>query len=189
MSAGAELQTLVKKHPVTAVAVLVSIACGVLLYVRSSGIAERSDLATRKAEEAEKMQTNISNSSGLQEQTEKAQEATKEIEARLVRASQLAINLQYFYKLESDSGVKILDVRQSPVPAPRAGAPATTYVGIPYTVSVQGTFAQTLSFLKRIETGRHFCRFQTVTYTKAGTVGRAADLMNLSVNLELLGQP
>ena len=117
--------------------------------------------------------------------------ATKEVEQRLVRASQLAINLQYFYKMEAESGVKILDVRQNPLPAgPRPG-PRATYVGVPYSVSVQGTFTQTLSFLKRIENGRHFSRFLSVSYTKAGGTEAAltGELMNLTINLELLGQP
>lgn len=191
MSAGAELQVMIRKHPVSAVAVALSLACGVLLYVRSSTIAEKTDESARKADEAAKMQANITNSAGLAEQTERMREAVKEIDTRLVSASQLAINLQYFYRMEADSGVKILDVRQNVPGQPRAGAPKGTYTGIPYNVSVQGTFAQTLAFLKRLESGRHFCRFLTVTYTKAGSSDRAGsgDLMNLSINLELLGQP
>lgn len=190
MSAGAELQALVKKHPIGAVAVLVSVACGVLLYVRSSSIAERTRASEDKAREAAGMQANITNSVGLAEQTEKMKEAAKEVDSRLVRRNQLAINLQYFYRMEADSGVKILDVRQGELPQQR-NAPRTTYVGIPYNVSVQGTFAQTLSFLKRLENGRHFPRFISVTYTKAGSSDRAGpgDLMNLSINLELLGAP
>lgn len=191
MSAGAEFQVLIKKHPISAVAVAISLACGVLLYLRSSTIAEKSDESTRKADEAAKMQANITNSAGLSEHTERMKEAANEIDARLVRASQLAINLQYFYKMEADSGVKILDVRQNSLPPPRPGAAKAAYIGIPYNVSVQGTFAQTLSFLKRLENGRHFCKFLTVTYTKSGSSDRAgaSQLMNLSINLELLGQP
>lgn len=191
MSAGAEFQVLIKKHPISAVAVALSLACGVLLYIRSSTIAEKTDESTKKADEAAKMQANITNSAGLPEQAERMKEAVNEIDARLVRASQLAINLQYFYKMEADSGVKILDVRQNPVAPLRPGMPKGTYIGIPYNVSVQGTFAQTLSFLKRLENGRHFCKFLTVTYTKSGSSERAGagELMNLSVNLELLGQP
>lgn len=191
MSAGTELQALLKKHPLRAVAVAIIIACGVLLYVRSSAIAEKTEESTRLSEEASKMQANITNSSGLAEHTERIREATKEIDSRLVRASQLAINLQYFYRIEADSGVKILDVRQHSVPPARPGAAKTTYTGIPYNVSVHGTFAQTHSFLKRLENGRHFCRFLTVTYTKAGGAegGSGGGLMNLSINVELLGQP
>jgi hypothetical protein len=191
MSAGAELQALVKKHPVSAAAVLVAVACGVVLYLRSSTIAERTEESTRKSEEAAKMQANITSATGLPEQVEAMKVATKEVEARLVRASQLAINLQYFYKIEAESGVKILDVRQNTLPTgPRPG-PRTTYTGVPYTVSVQGTFAQTLSFLKRIESGRHFSRFLSVSYTKSGgtEAAVAGELMNLTINLELLGQP
>lgn len=191
MSAGAELQVLVKKHPVSAVAVLVAVVCGAVLYLRSSAVAERTEESARKAEEAAKMQANITSAVGLPEQTEAMKAATKEVEARLVRASQLAINLQYFYRMEADSGVKILDVRQNPLPAgPRPG-PRTIYTGIPYNVSVQGTFAQTLSFLKRLESGRHFSRFLNVTYTKAGGSEAAVsgELMTLTINLELLGQP
>ena len=190
MSAGAEFQALVRKHPVSAVAVLVSVVCGAVLYLRSSTVAERTEEGTRKAEEATKMQANITSANGLPEQVEGMKAATKEVESRLVRASQLAINLQYFYKMEAESGVKILDVRQNPLPGARSG-PRPTFVGVPYSVSVQGTFTQTLSFLKRIESGRHFSRFLSVSYTKAGGTEAAltGELMNLTISLELLGQP
>lgn len=190
---GADLIALIKKHPVGTGALLVCLVCGALIYFRGEEIARREQLGEEKAQEAAKVLANVSHSVNLAEQTETLQAATKEIESRLVRPTQIALNLQYFYKMESDTGVKILDVRQNYNPnarAPGRGS-ATAYVPVPYNVSVQGTFGQTLLFLKKIEAGRHITRFTLISYTKAGgsDVGDAQDQMTLSINLELLGQP
>jgi Tfp pilus assembly protein PilO len=188
---GADLVALMKKHKLTSVAVLISVVCAVVVYFRGGAIEEKTSESAAKAEEAAKIKANITNSANLPEQVEAIKGAVGEIESRLVRPGQLATNLQYFYRLEADTGVKILDARQGNVPANRPG-PKTAYVGVPYSVSVQGTFAQTLAFLRRLETGRHFAKFVSVTYTKAGGAADAsspANLMTLSINVELLGQP
>jgi Tfp pilus assembly protein PilO len=187
---GADLAALLKKHPIGAAALLVSLICAALIYFRGGAIAEKTQLGGEKTTEADKMQTNISAAANLAEQTATMQAATKEIETRLVRGNQLAINLQYFYKLEADTGVKILDVRQSGT-SPARGAQKTVYTGIPFTVSVQGSFNQTMAFLKKLESGRHFNRIIQVTYAKSGgsDSSRSESAMTLAINLELLGLP
>ncbi len=187
---GADLITLLKKHPLSAGALLVCVICGALIYLRGGEITGRTQRSDEKTAEAAKVQANVANAAGLPGQTEALQASVKELESRLVRSNQIALNLQYFYRMESETGVKILDVRQNNVPSGRNAAKAA-YVGVPYSISVQGTFAGTLLFLKKIETGRHITRFLGATYTKAGgsDVSDASALMTLSINLELLGQP
>ncbi len=190
---GADLLALIKKHPTGFGALLICVICGALIYFRGSEIAERGGLSDEKAAEAAKVQTNVANAANLSEQTQALQSAGKELESRLVRPTQIALNLQYFYRMESDTGVKILDVRQNYNPAARAATRglATAYVPVPYVVSVQGTFAQTLLFLKKIEAGRHITRFSSVSFTKAGgsDSGETSNMMTLSINVDLLGQP
>ena len=104
----------------------------------------------------------------------------------MVNASELAKNLQYFYKLETDTRVKLLSLFQNPVPAPKPGAkPALT--GIGYTVSYQGGYAEALNFWSRLESGAHYSRLisaniSTNSSTREGPV-------TVSLALELLGQP
>lgn len=195
---GADLIALIKKQPIAFAFAFVAFACGLLMYFRS----DATDLARQHFEardsEARKMEANVRHLAGLPEETEQMQEAGRQFEARLIRAGQLANNLQFFYRIEAETGVKLIDVRQNPVPAPRPNAPRTTaYAAVPFTLSVQGSFAQVYDFLRRIEAGSHFTRFNQVTFTKidaaaATTTGTAAapgDLMNVSLLVEMLGTP
>lgn len=181
----ADLVALLKKHPIGFGCALLSIACAVALYLRSGNIeASQAELEARSAEAA-KMTANIRNSAGLPEQVAELQGITKELESRLLKASQLAVNLQYFYKLETENEVKLIDIRQNAV---RRNT-RTAYQGVPFTVSVQGSFAQVMNFLNRLQNGRHFCRIGTTNFTKSAGADAGAPVVNLSINLELLGQP
>ena len=110
-------------------------------------------------------------------------QSTKLLEGRLIKASQLATNLQYFYRLESDTGLKLTDVRQNQVG--RTGT--SLYIGIPYSVTFQGNFKQVLEFLQRIESGKYFSKFSSISFNK--TTGATGGMLNVSMNIELLGTP
>jgi Tfp pilus assembly protein PilO len=179
----ADLVALLKKHPISVGCALLSIVCGVLLYTRSSSISDsQAELEARTADLAS-MNANIRNSANLPEQVAEVQALTKELDGRLMKASQLAVNLQYFYKLETENEVKLVDVRQNALPKNSK----STYVGVPFSVSVQGSYTQVMNFLNRLQNGRHFCRINTANFSK--NAGAGGPLVNLVINLELLGQP
>ncbi len=178
----ADLTVLVRKHPVGVGCLLVIIACGALLYLRSGNIiASQAELDASSAQAA-KMSANVRNANGLSEQLSEIQALSKELDSRLMKASQLAVNLQYFYKLETENEVKLVDVRQGAFPRNTK----TLYTGVPFNVSVQGPFTNVMNFLSRLQNGRHFCRINSANFTKAGASG--GDIA-LALNLELLGQP
>ncbi len=182
----ADLVALLKKHPVSFACLLLCLAAGVGIYLRYGNIlASQNELESKSAEVA-KMTANIRNATGLAEQVAEIQGHTKELEARLLKASQLAVNLQYFYKLETENEVKLIDVRQNALPR---STKATAYIGVPFTVSVQGSYTQVMNFLNRLQNGRHLCRINAANFTKVAGTGSAGSLVNLSLNLELLGQP
>lgn len=186
---GADLSAILKKHPLGVVCGLITVICAALLYYRADNItASQAELEARTAE-ANKMIANVRNSTGLAEQVAEIQEQRKELEARLLKAGQLAVNLQYFYKLEAETEVKLSgDVRQGVAPKTNK-----SYIGVPFAVSVQGSYAQVANFINRLQNGRHFCRITTATLNRStGSDSSAAsgerDMM-LSLNLDLLGQP
>ena len=178
----AELVPLLKKHPISLTCGVVCLACAFILYYRSDKVGEYQRLNEQKAAEAAAMIANVRNSEKLVEQTAEMQAAAKELENRLMRAGQLAVNLQYFYRLEADTGVKLVDVRQG---GPKAGAKGAAFIVVPYTVAVQGTFPQVLTFLGRLQKGTHFCRFLALGMTKA----TGDNQVSLSLSLEILGLP
>jgi hypothetical protein len=146
-----------------------------------------------KSNEGQRLAENIKNSFQLPEQLEALKAANREIESRIIRVGQLANNQQYFFRLESETGVKLLDLRQAQPPrtAPLAAKAGNQPVG--FNVSVQGSYAQVMDFLRRLESGIHYCRILTAELNPVDdTVLTGAPRSNatrLTLNLELLGQP
>lgn len=180
-----------KKYPV-------AIGCGVLSvlllagsYIRNSRASELVTLMRQKEEEGQKILDNIRNGTNLPEQFETLSAATKGLEARLVRAPERARNQQYFYRVESDTGVKELSLQPNPSsPAQQRGS-KTLYTGISYTIAVQGDYRQILFFVGRLESGPHFYRLISASLSRPGPRGgpNSSPTISLSLTLELLGLP
>lgn len=190
---GADLVALIKKQPVGVACGLVSLVCVALYFLRDSAIEEYTIAGEQRAAEAAKILANVRNSSGLQEQVTEMQAATKEMSTRLLRENQRALNLQYFYRLEAETGARLVDVRQGSIPSAR-GAAAATFVGIPFVVSVEGSFKQTMDFLKKIESSPSFTKFNSINFARVSTgdgAGRSAgpSSISMTMNIDLLGQP
>lgn len=180
----ADLIVRIKKQPIGFACLMICLLSGGWLYFRSGEIDARQEEYRAKSEQAAKFISNVGISKNLPEQVAELQAVTKEMDGRLVRAGQLAVNLQYFYKLEAENEVKLLDVRQNPVPKNTK----TLYAGIPYNVNIQGPYKNVMAFLQRLEKGKHFCRINGASFTKTG--GTTGDgTMTLALSLDLLGQP
>lgn len=191
---GADLIALARKHPISTACVLVIVVCGLLTYFRLDVIEASQAEYETKSGEAAKTIANVKNAPGLEDQVAELQRLGKELDSRLIKVDQLAVNLQYFYRLETENGVKLLDVRQNAPVRARTAKPNFTVV--PFSVTVQGSYAQVMKFLGALQTGRHFCRVANATFSKVGGIGSTdnglspdAQELNLSLSLELLGQP
>jgi hypothetical protein len=177
---------LLKKNPI-------SVGCGVLtlalaggLYYRGDAIpAAEAELAQKQAE-AERFATNLNYSAQLKEQLDALIAANKAIDAGIVRASQVGTNTQYFYKLESETGVKMVDFRPLAVTPPAKGS-KSAFISVGFTVSVQGTFPQVLDFLRQLEAGARYTR--VLTASVSGSVTNRKAPLTLTLTVELLGLP
>ncbi len=182
----AELLAFIKKNPISVGCGLLCLILGAGIYFRSSEIPDAEAALAQKSAEAARYAANIKNAAQLKEQLDVLVAASKEIDSRIVHAGQLGVNSQYFYKLENESGAKLIDFRQgSLVAAPKGTKPSFNPVG--FTVSVQGNLSQMIEFLHRLESGAHFCRVTSATCGTTGT-GRSG-LLTLTITLELLGLP
>lgn len=174
-----------------------AIGCGTLsaalligLFYRSGRAGDLSAQLKQKEQEGQRILDNVRDGSNLAEQYEALAAAVRELESRLIRSSEPAGNQQYFYRLESETGVKEISLQPATVtPADRRRGPKTLYTGVGFTISVQGNYRQILSFLGRLESGPHFYRLAraSVARTKAGGAGAAT--ITLTLTLELLGLP
>ncbi len=178
-----EIIAFVKKNPISIGCGALSLALAAGIYFRSDELPAAEDELAEKSTEAARLAANIQNAAQLKEQVEALTVADKEMETRLVTLEQLK-NYGYFYKLESETGTKMTAINQSIV-APPKGA-KTAFIPVPFTITVQGSFAQILDYLRRLESGARYCRVMGVTCSVTPT---DRNTVTLALNLELLGLP
>ncbi len=181
----AELMAFVRKNPISVGCGALALLLGGAVYFRASEIPVAEAELTQKSAEADRHGANLKNAAQLKEQLDALVAANKEIDSRLVRGSQIAINTQFFYKLSSETGVKLNDFRQAP-PGPSAKG-KTVFMPVAFTVSTSGSLAQLIDFLNRLESGAHYCRILSATV--AASTGNRSSPLTMTLNLELLGQP
>lgn len=175
-----------KKNPIGVSCALLSVALLATAYFRSDLATERATELEEKSTEAARLALNRKNADQLKEHLDGIVAAEKQIEARLIRPKDLTANSQYFYKLESDTGVKLLDVHPASNTPPKKD-PKLAYVPIPFVVSVQGDYPHLLAFLQHLENGPHYCR--VLTASCASFAQDRGSSLNLTLSLELLGLP
>ena len=181
-----ELYALIKKNPIPVTCGLIVVGAGLGFYFRSGDIPAAEALLAEKAAEAERYALNIKYTAQLKEQLDALIAANKNIDGRLVRASQHGVNTQYFYKLERETGVKLIAFSQSPTAPPAKGS-KSAYVPVSFNVSVQGTLPQILDFVRPLEGGTHFVRVLTATFTANPAVRQGP--VTLALNVQMLGLP
>jgi capsid protein len=192
-----KLPSFIKKQPVAMVCALFCVGLALAIYFQKTALAKAQADLDDKTSQANHLKENVNSANSLSnkadrldEQYAKMTQAIQAIEARLVRANQLAINLQYFYKLEADTQTKLVDLRQTGTSASAKNS-GKAYVGVDYSINVQGSYLQLLDFLRRVENGEHFSRVKGLTLSGAGAgeTPVAGQNFSLSLNLEFLGLP
>ena len=149
-----EVLALVKKNPIGVGCGVVSVLLAAGIYFRGAEMPAAEEELAQKSSEASRLAANIQNAAQLKEQVEALAAANKEVETRLVRASQTLNNYQFFYKLESETGAKMTVLNQGPAGAPK-GAVKSAFIPVArlsvepqnaWPVGGPTSFDETLSF-------------------------------------------
>jgi hypothetical protein len=172
-----------KRYPVLFTAVVVCIPLAIICFVRDGAIIEQQAELEKNLALASLFRANIANSSQLQQQVDFLVQAKEAIAKRAFRAESLPLNLQYFYKLETDVGIKYLTLNPTArtVASGAKSASSTTYIPLNFSVSVQGSFHQIITYLRCLEQGAYFCRINSASVLSSGSI------VTLNLDLDLLG--
>ena len=182
----AEFVAFIRKNVVCVSCVLVSVVIAVVLYLRSDLLPEAEAVLAEKSQQGELIAANLEDARQLVEQHAAIAAANQAIAARMIRVGQLAENMQYFYKLENDTGTKLTDPRQVPWTPPPKNLPKTTYTSVGFQITAQGNYGQIVDLLRRLENGEHYCRVITCNIHPATETMRGTPL-TITMSLELLG--
>jgi hypothetical protein len=180
-----ELVAFLKKNVIAVACVVASLAIGVTIYLRSDELPNAEKVFAEQNQKAALLAANIEDSEHLSDQHATLVSANQTIAGRMINVGQLAENEQYFYRIESDTSVKLQDLRQVPWSPPLKGAPKTTYTHVGFVLSAQGTYAQLMAMLRRLENGDHYCRILSCNIHPIAEV--RGSTLQMTLALELLG--
>lgn len=170
----------VKKYPLLFVASIVVIGLLVVRYSRDGAAEAQQEELDRHAADARQQHANIVNTSLLHDQLSFLIQANSAVRERSLVVGGLAQNLQYFYRLENEVGIKYLDLRPGTKAPSVKGA---SYVPLNYIVNVQGDYSQVMTFLRHLERGAYFCRINSAV------MGSGGGFVTLNLNIDFLGAP
>jgi len=101
----ASLKSFIKKYPVGTGAVVVTVIMLGAIIVRYMEYSDMQGAYAATVAEGQRLAANVAHAGQLDEQLHAIEAANTTISERLVNPADLALNLQYFYKLEADTGV------------------------------------------------------------------------------------
>jgi hypothetical protein len=183
---GQEVIAFIRKNLIAVICVAVTVAIGLTIYYRSDALPDAEKVLADKTKEGELLAANIEDSNQLKEQQAAMVDANQVISDRMIQVGQLADNLQYFYRLESETGTKLIDLRQNTWVPPGRGAPKTFFTPVGFQVSAQGDYPRLLNLLRRLETGEHYSRVIACDVKPIGSDTRGGSVA-ITLTLELLG--
>jgi hypothetical protein len=184
------LITFFKKHPIGVGCALLAVVLGVLTFLRSGHLTEVKALLEERSTLGGRLKNNLRYSADLDAHLAVVTEAIAEVETKVINPGALATNQQFFYRLEEELGITIVDLRQEVV---RKSTQPKEFITVPYILSVQGTYVQLIELLQRLEEGDRLIRFVDANFSLArGAEAQGADPYNplilLTLDLELLGR-
>jgi hypothetical protein len=159
---------------------------GAISFWRSDALeAAEKQLASQQVL-ANRLGRNVRQADQLPEQAAALKAIRQAIEARILRGAEMGPHAEFFYRLEREAGVKLIELRPQPVPALPKGA-ASRVIPVPFSLSLQGSWPQVLGFLELLESDDRYVRVQSMT-VGSNPLNRQ-EALSVTLAVELLGRP
>ena len=187
-----QFRTILRKNPAGLTCFFVCLVMAGFTYWRSDAIPDAEVRLETNASLVSRLNQNLSNSAHLKEQYDQLIEAATGLETRVIKASAIADNQRYFYRIETSTATKLIDLRQTTTEV--VPVPGSFFRPVGFTVVVQGDFHHTLSFLRALEGGNYFTRISSISLVPSSTAAPGESdaqvaMLTMSINLDLLGVP
>lgn len=178
----AQFMSLARRYPVVVVSVILLLLLGgvnYFLWQRQTGLTLRHE---RIRSDGEAMLLALAGHSRIMAQHAAVEQALSAINRNLITESDLAVNLDYFYQLESATRVRLAQVNQlSSQPA----AEDSPYKAVPFSFRATGTYLQIMNFIRGLESGPRLLHIRRFSLSRVGDEGT----INLDLTVEMLAHP
>ncbi|HLP67918.1 MAG TPA: hypothetical protein VK181_10410, partial [Rhizobium sp.] len=164
---------------------LALLLAGFALFRGSASADAAAELETRRMT-TQTAERNLRNAAGLEQHLEVLNKHVPRLEAMLIGLDDVSGNQAYFYRLESNTGVRVVVLRPTGVPkdAPKNSA----YVPAGFNIVVQGSYAQVVTFLRALENGERLYRLTDFSLQRANEQSGGKPQVALNLNLQLLAK-
>lgn len=187
MSLSNSINNLYQKYPVAAICVGLSVLVLGAYGYRFTELDSREQTLADLKIETDGLQKNVSNATELESHLKQLKDGITKLEGRSLKELALATNLQYFLRLEEQTGVKVV-VTQGSESAKARAARKTTFFPISFSVAADATWPQLLGVLRALETGP--IEYRPTGMRVLATEGSATPpKVSLDLSLDLLGLP
>jgi len=176
------LLLLARRYPVAFASIVLLLVLGVgdwFLWKRWERLAVASE---RSHAEGEAMLLSLSTHARIETHLADSGTALAYIEKNLATESDLAGNLDYFYQIEKSAHAKLANLSQL---SSQPGPDKDSYLAIPFSLRLNGTYPQILEYLHALETGPRLVRIKSYRFSQGGT----SEDLSLDLTVEILGRP
>ena len=136
------------------------------------------------------MLLNLKNGATFEEDISSLEKILENVDGRLFDPKELAGNYNYFFQIESQTGVKLRNLQQfniSPVNANRTqNQGGEFYSSLRYEMGVSGTYAQILNFLRAVEGGESLYKLNRMSITQGKVIDESTDALDTKISFSVL---
>ncbi len=159
----------------------------ITIYLRFGLLDELQAGLQERQEELSKYEQNIKNAAQLQKHVEDAKALNNAIKKQSINPSDTALNQRIFYQIESELGIKIIDLQPLPVVSGTKTGNKTYYIPVGFKISFSGDYIKVMSFIRRLEERFTVGRISSITMSRAldSTSGGSVQRL-VSLNLQVL---
>ncbi len=160
----------IKQRPTATVSLVIALVLGVFYYIRGGHLEAVIEEQAFAENEWNRIEFNVRRARDLEQHLDQMRIVEEEIASRLMNPAEVAINYDYFYRIERETGVRLVTINQTGQVDSRGvpGLPAlSNYSAVGYTLSVEGNFSQVLDFLSEVANGRFLARVSAINISSA----------------------
>jgi hypothetical protein len=178
----------VRQYPVVTVFGVISLILVIAILIRNPQVSSLRETNEQREREWATIRTNHERSADLEIEVEKLRSFSEEVNRRLISADTIANNYDYFYRIERQTGVRIVNIQQLPVAAarrPQYLPELNDYDLVPFNLTFQGGFDVTMTFLQGIERGFHLIRIESISINRDEGPGITASQRTITTRIEM----
>jgi Tfp pilus assembly protein PilO len=171
----AQCNAFVRERPYVAGCLVLALVLGgvnYFLWQRREAVTEQHAEARRKGEF---MLQALTRRARIDADLGALREAMAQINDNLLEEQSMEVNLGYFYKFERKTRVRLVRLNQL-ASLPAAGG--SRYKAVPFSMQVTGSYRESMSFLRALESGPRILRVRSCTFERG-----AEDSTDLTLDL------